>query len=176
MTVAQEERLNTFRWLSTLPYTQHHENMRKGRLENSSTWLLDHTDLQRWVAASYSSILWVHGSSGSGKSKLMGVSVGHHSFLATKSYRSMVIDKLIKQNEAGPQKAPIVYFYYARDVAEPERVDPDKVLLSIARQSSGTDVTQPIHNATISRYAVFGKKGLDIDASHHRKQSHWFWS
>lgn len=69
--LAQEERKNIFRWLSTIPYTQHHENIRKGRLEDTGTWLFNHPDFQKWGSASYSSILWVHGSPGSGKSKLM---------------------------------------------------------------------------------------------------------
>jgi hypothetical protein len=73
--LAQEERLNIFRWLSTIPYSQHHENMRRGRLQDSGLWLLDHPDFQKWSLDSYSSILWVHGSPGSGKSKLMYVNL-----------------------------------------------------------------------------------------------------
>ena len=69
--LAQEERLSIFRWLSTIPYTQHHQNMRQNRLHDSGTWLLEHPDFQKWFVASHSSILWVHGSPGSGKSKLM---------------------------------------------------------------------------------------------------------
>ena len=67
----EEDRLKIFRWLSTIPFDLHHENMRDDRLDKSGLWLLDHPDFRNWVFASYSSILWVHGSPGTGKSKLM---------------------------------------------------------------------------------------------------------
>ena len=159
--LAQEERLNIFRWLSTIPYTQHHENMRKGRLDGSGVWLFDHPDFQKWIHSSYSSILWVHGSPGSGKSKLMWVNLVNDGFLVTDNYRSVVIDETLKRTDAEPQAAPVAYFYCARDAAEPERADPEKVLLSIARQLSGTDITQPLCEATIQSHARFKKAGLD---------------
>ena len=67
----QEERLEIFRWLSTIPFDLHQENLRTGRLDKSGLWLLDHPEYQNWMFASYSSILWVHGSPGTGKSRLM---------------------------------------------------------------------------------------------------------
>ena len=69
--IAEEERLKIFRWLSTIPVDLHHQTMQKGRLDKSGLWLLDHPDFENWASASYSSILWVHGSPGTGKSKLM---------------------------------------------------------------------------------------------------------
>ena len=60
-----------------------------------------------------------------------------------------------------PAAAPIAYFYCARDTAEPERADPESVLLSIARQLSGSDITEPICDATVQRYVRFRKKGVD---------------
>ena len=68
---------------------------------------------------------------------------------------------MIERNDTEPQAAPLAYFYCARDAAEPERANPEKVLLSIARQLSGTDVTKPLCEATIHRYAAFRKAGLD---------------
>jgi hypothetical protein len=55
----------------------------------------------------------------------------------------------------------MAYFYCTRDVAELERADPEKILLSIARQLSGTDITKPLCEATIQRHARFRKSGLD---------------
>ena len=60
-----------------------------------------------------------------------------------------------------PSAAPIAYFYCARNAAEPERANPESVLLSIARQLSGSDITKPICGATAQRYAGLRKKGLD---------------
>lgn len=82
-------------------------------------------------------------------------------FLVADKYRSIVIDETLKRKDAEPHAAPVVYFYCARDAAEPERADPENVFLSIARQLSGTDVTQPLCEATIQRYAQSRKTGLD---------------
>ena len=45
-------------------------NIRKDRLHESGTWLLEHSVFQTWENANLSSILWLHGTPGSGKSKL----------------------------------------------------------------------------------------------------------
>ena len=37
----QEDRLKIFRWLSTIPFDLHQENMRNGRLDDSGLWLLE---------------------------------------------------------------------------------------------------------------------------------------
>ena len=70
-TLAQNERASILRWLSTIPYAQHHQNVRKGRLQDSGMWLFEHEDFRKWLLTSYSSILWVHGPPGTGKTKLM---------------------------------------------------------------------------------------------------------
>ena len=69
--LTQDERSSILRWLSTIPYAQHHENVRKGRLQDSGMWLFEHEDFRKWLLTSYSSILWVHGPPGTGKTKLM---------------------------------------------------------------------------------------------------------
>ena len=61
--------------------------------------------------------------------------------------RSVVIDDIRGHNDLNPTNAPLAYFYCAREAAEPERADPEKILLSIARQLSGTNTTKPIREA-----------------------------
>lgn len=58
-------------WLSNIPYEQHHQNSRKGRLLDSGTWLLRKLEYLSWRSSSFSSILWLHGIPGSGKTTLL---------------------------------------------------------------------------------------------------------
>lgn len=55
------ERLEIIRWISTVPYREHHENIRQDRLPGSGAWLLKSPNHVEWRASSYSSILWLHG-------------------------------------------------------------------------------------------------------------------
>ena len=82
-----EERLEIFRWLSTVPHRSHHENTGNDFLPQSGQWLLQKGEFIEWRKSSVSSILWLHGIrmcprnnhitptnsilAGSGKSKLV---------------------------------------------------------------------------------------------------------
>lgn len=65
------ERCDILNWLSTQPYIQHHDTAKRGILEGTGTWLLKDNLLLDWQRSSASSILWLHGIPGSGKSKLV---------------------------------------------------------------------------------------------------------
>jgi hypothetical protein len=67
----ESERHNILNWLSTQPYIQHHDTAKRGILEGTGTWLLKDDLLLDWQRSSASSILWLHGIPGSGKSKLV---------------------------------------------------------------------------------------------------------
>jgi hypothetical protein len=66
----RSERLEVIQWLSTVPYPQHHQNVRKDRLCKSGLWMLRKEEFLDWKKTSTSAILWLHGIPGSGKSKL----------------------------------------------------------------------------------------------------------
>jgi hypothetical protein len=55
------KKLEILGWISKMPYTQHHETVRKGRLENSGLWLFDQLDYVKWRKSRSSSLLWLHG-------------------------------------------------------------------------------------------------------------------
>lgn len=76
--------------------------------------------------------------------------------------RSVVIDDIRGRNDLNPTNAPLAYFYCAREAAEPERADPEKILLSIARQLSGTNTTKPIREATREIYHNYRKDGFNV--------------
>ena len=65
------ERLDVLQWLSTVPYKKHHEQTRKDILSGTGTWLYREQQLLDWQVSSVSSIMWLHGAPGSGKSKLV---------------------------------------------------------------------------------------------------------
>jgi hypothetical protein len=65
------KRVEILRWLSPEPYIQHHEQTKKDVLLGSGAWLLSDPVFDTWKNESVSSILWLHGIPGSGKSKLV---------------------------------------------------------------------------------------------------------
>ncbi|KAN0072796.1 hypothetical protein V8E54_008910 [Elaphomyces granulatus] len=128
-------------WLSTIPYEQHHQNVRKDRLNGSGLWLLGKPKFTDWRLSSVSSILWLHGIPGCGKSKLIA------------SFH---------------MPTPIAYFYCARDNADLQRAEPEEALRSIARQLSGVDIDMPIRYPTIKMHALtcgnrFSARRLTVD-------------
>jgi hypothetical protein len=63
--------MEILRWISPEPYIQHHKQANREVLEGTGQWLLSNPVFNRWKKESVSSILWLHGIPGSGKSKLM---------------------------------------------------------------------------------------------------------
>ncbi|RDW68744.1 uncharacterized protein DSM5745_08504 [Aspergillus mulundensis] len=104
-------------WLSTEPYKKHHNKTRKDFLAGTGTWLLTHPLYKECKDSSASSLLWLHGIPGSGKSKLVSLDIKDF-LLECKNGRS----------------PPPAYFYCSRNPAEPGRSNPDNILASIARQ------------------------------------------
>jgi len=64
------ERLQILEWLSTLPYKKYHNQAQKNILQGTGAWFLKNKQLLEWRVSSSSSILWLHGIPGSGKTKL----------------------------------------------------------------------------------------------------------
>ena len=69
LTIAERSRI--LQWISPIPYMQHHKQARKDVLAGTGAWFLKKEKLLGWLSSSSSSIMWLHGIAGSGKSKLM---------------------------------------------------------------------------------------------------------
>jgi hypothetical protein len=70
---SEKQRKTILTWLSDaekLPYLKHHKENKKEILEGTGQWLLNDEVFKRWKDDSASSLLWLHGIPGSGKSKL----------------------------------------------------------------------------------------------------------
>ncbi|KAF6230805.1 hypothetical protein HO173_010921 [Letharia columbiana] len=146
------ERVEILRWLSSQPYLEHHQQIKKQALPGSGQWLLQDPQYIKWYEQSASSLLWLHGKQGSGKSTLV----------------SLVVEDMIKRFEASQSALP-VYFYCTRSAAEPERSKPDTVLASILRQLSCVPPDAPLLSPVIEKYKRQGEgfksNGLGLDDS-----------
>jgi hypothetical protein len=101
-------------WFSDIKYWLHHKTTCKDLLENSGNWLLENNAFKEWKSSPASSVLWLHGIPGSGKTKLV----------------AQVINNLEPFLPAGS----FAYFYCLRSAAEDERSRPEEVIRSILRQ------------------------------------------
>jgi hypothetical protein len=89
-----------------------------------------------WEKSSTSTVLWLHGIPGSGKSKVIAT----------------VIDQIITKNSKTPNAAPLAYFYCLRSAQEKERADPDFILRAILKQLSCTKLDIPIRELVVEAY------------------------
>ncbi|KAI9683264.1 MAG: hypothetical protein M1822_006129 [Bathelium mastoideum] len=141
----QQKRVDILRWLSPEPYTKHHKQAKQDVLTGTGQWLLSDPLFKQWKDERASSILWLHGIPGSGKSKLV----------------SIVIEDSLKNFEAGNTPQP-VFFYCSRNPAEPTRSNPEAVLASLARQLSCIELGEPLMKPTVD---LFKKKQMEGFAS-----------
>lgn len=58
----RERRIRVSRWISTVPYADHHAIVQSSRLPGTGQWLLDHPDFNDWGINKHSEILWLHGA------------------------------------------------------------------------------------------------------------------
>lgn len=114
--VKEEEYAGMLRWVSTVPYSRHHERISENRVYGTGEWLLAHPNYLQWKSSSSSGLLLLQGIMGSGKTSLT----------------SKVIDSFLSEKQA--KSALFGYFYCANNVSEPERADPSHILRSLLQQ------------------------------------------
>ncbi|KAJ9218119.1 hypothetical protein DTO166G4_510 [Paecilomyces variotii] len=125
-----EKRHEMLLWISVIPFEDHHRIAKEGRTENTGTWLLRHDQYVEWQSSQQSTILWLHGIPGAGKTKLV----------------SQVIDNLQHDLCEGA----LVYFYCNRN--EESRRKPEQILRSFIKQLSISNDKKAIHQAFINSY------------------------
>lgn len=69
--LSEAKRIQILHWLSPLPYEQYHNQARRDVMAGTGDWFLNNDQLLAWLVTSSSSIMWLRGIAGSGKSKLM---------------------------------------------------------------------------------------------------------
>ncbi|KAK4462623.1 ankyrin repeat-containing domain protein [Cladorrhinum samala] len=143
----REERRKVFQWMSTIPYRLHHENNAKGLVPGSGTWLLKSHEFIDWTQSNNSSIFWLVGMMGSGKTSLV----------------ANVIDSL-RNNNLTSEPCPTAFFYCYRDTAEPERAMPGPILSAVVKQLASTDPDEPVRLPIAEEYTK-RKKAAEVDCS-----------
>lgn len=134
----ESERLQIFDWLSSIEYNNHHCTKVKALMAESGQWLLKKSEFQMWMSSSTSSMLWLHGIPGSGKSML----VAH------------VIEYIKTRNARELSPAPLAYFYCSRNTTEPGRADSTELLRCILEQLSCSDQDLPIRLPVVEAYKL----------------------
>ncbi|CAG8955087.1 hypothetical protein HYFRA_00007102 [Hymenoscyphus fraxineus] len=132
----ETDRLAIFDWLSQVPYFSHHRSKVKLLLPGSGKWLLRKPEFVDWLNASASSILWLHGIPGSGKSMLV----------------ARVIEYLKLRTSADPDNTSLAYFYCTRNANEPERAAPVEILRSVIEQLSCSAADLPVRLCVVDLY------------------------
>ncbi|KAF2802118.1 uncharacterized protein BDZ99DRAFT_402102, partial [Mytilinidion resinicola] len=125
----RQKRVSIIKSVSTINFVTQHKVANASLLPDSGSWFLNKPQFQEWRDESCSSVLWLHGIPGSGKTKLT----------------SMVVSELKSTSH-------IAYFYCVRNLAEPERAECDSILLSLVRQLACPAPSGPILAPVISRY------------------------
>ena len=113
----RDEYTRICRWLSIIPFRQHHKTHLAGLIAGAGEWFLNDSRFVDWRQSSSSSILWLHGVPGSGKTKLI----------------SLAIEELRKEASSIIDAAPLAYFYCSRDQAESQRSDPEEILRALVK-------------------------------------------
>lgn len=136
----RQSRIKLLNSISTIKYFTHNKVVARDRMQNSGMWLLHNERFRDWREERLSSVLWLHGMVGSGKTKIA----------------SLVIDEL-------QRTARVAYFYCMRNPAEPERAQCDKVLRCLVRQLASISLNDPILEPVRLRYedAIDGDEDFD---------------
>jgi nucleoside-triphosphatase THEP1 len=121
-TIVNQKPDSLHNWISRIEYWKHHKIVFDDLHPGSGEWLLNKNEFESWESSTQTSVLWLHGIPGSGKSKLV----------------SKVIDYLKPKYKSN---GTFAYFYCTRNPAEDERSRPKEVIRSILRQVgfTGTD-------------------------------------
>ncbi|KAI0474545.1 hypothetical protein F4859DRAFT_514397 [Xylaria cf. heliscus] len=115
-----EDQIKMLEWISPIPYGRHHNRVKEARTSDTCEWLLENDRFRQWEDASSSTILWLQGSPGAGKT-----------FLTSK-----VIDHGRALIENSPDQEGFAFFYCDRN--EEQRRKPLSILQSYVRQLSTT--------------------------------------
>ena len=169
----QYDRTAILRWLSTIPFKDHQTAARKEVLDGTGAWFLQDDAYRAWKASDETSLLWLRGPPGCGKSKLMYAlrlifqcTYYFHLTDASIYLRSLAIEDA-PNGGTGFSDAGVFYFHCSNDPAEPERADFESIIRCLVKQgSSGGTPSEP---RMIPRYVVRAFKAAEVNgfASRH---------
>ena len=127
-------------WLSPAAQDQRrmtsHQSLKNRRLPSSGLWLLEGEDYLQWQDSEQSSIAWVRGTSGTGKTMLLSKIVDH------------LEAKLLE--DGSPDR--IAYFYVSPEHQNGAGSDPDEVIRNVVRQLSHSLISRGLEPVIAQKY------------------------
>ncbi|KAF5559324.1 ankyrin 1 [Fusarium napiforme] len=142
--IEEDDYIKMISWMSTSPFSIHHETISESRTPNFGQWLLRHEAYMSWCESSSSSTLWIHGITGSGKTNLF----------------SVIVDSLRTAQSSQPESTPFAYFYCLESDSEPERSSADGILRSILRQLAITETQSDVRDFFYSDFQRRSRSAL----------------
>ena len=150
--IETSQRSEILRWISSQPYIEHHERIKRNDVPDRGKWLLADPIYVRWHKESACSLLWLHGKVGSGKTTLTAI----------------VVEDVLRRSAAG-QNPPPAFFFCSRSAAETGRSNPDDILASIVRQLCCIQSGIPLLQSIVAKYEEKGQgfqsQGLSLEES-----------
>ncbi|KAF5011288.1 hypothetical protein FDECE_2588 [Fusarium decemcellulare] len=142
----EDERCKILQWVSDIPYETDHYTARKGRVNGTGEWLLRHPVYTTWRQSDKSTLLWLNGIPGAGKTKLS----------------SMVVDDLLTTLPTkSDDNIAFAYFYCDRNRADHN--EPVAIIRSIVRQLCAPRDDTSIEACVEDRYLSRKAKGFASD-------------
>ena len=127
-------------WLSPAAQDQRrttsHQSLKNSRLPSSALWLLQGKDYLQWQDSEKSSIAWVRGTSGTGKTMLLSKVVDH------------LKAKFLEEGNPGR----IAFFYVSPEQQTSAGSDPDEVICNVVRQLSHSPTSRGLEPAIAQKY------------------------
>ncbi|KAF8454413.1 hypothetical protein BGX38DRAFT_1173630 [Terfezia claveryi] len=146
-TLDEQRRLEVLTWLSAIPYRDSHVNACEKRMENTCGWLFDREEFQNWQTEETSSLLWVHGKPGFGKTLLM----------------SKVVEHIM--HETHREHVPHVGYMYC-SINRPETLEAVNILATILKQL--ISYLPDIPDNILSTFHTHKYQGLTSGLGRHR--------
>ncbi|RPB29689.1 hypothetical protein L211DRAFT_34242 [Terfezia boudieri ATCC MYA-4762] len=146
-TLDEQRRLEVLTWLSAIPYRDSHVNACEKRMENTCGWLFDREEFKSWQTGETSSLLWVHGKPGFGKTLLM----------------SKVVEHIM--HETHREHVPHVGYMYC-SMNRPETLEAVNILAAILKQL--ISYLPDIPDKILSTFQTHKYQGLTSGLGRHR--------
>ncbi|KAF8418313.1 hypothetical protein EV426DRAFT_679800, partial [Tirmania nivea] len=124
------------RWISNIPYTEHHARISEGRLAGIGEWLFNKEEYRNWRATSALKLLLLRGISGAGKTYIA----------------SSVIDSFLKT-----PAEKLAYFYCNR--AKKNCRESEKILATLIQQLAQTGSEEGLLTPVVNIYNDQETKG-----------------
>ncbi|KAJ8109292.1 hypothetical protein OPT61_g7566 [Boeremia exigua] len=144
------ERQALLTWLSPANHLDAHARAYHDVTPGTGAWFLNSTEYQSWSHSSSSTLLWVRGIAGCGKTKLM----------------SLTIQELLRASVADQSRPPIAYFYCSKNnVGTLGRTAKD-VIRDLLKQLTCRSLTGKVHDLVDEEYhrskADAARHGVDL--------------